>query len=353
VTNWTRVLVRVLVISLALMGSSQAHSDETPGDPELLNGAAKIAHLEWKSASGQEGQAQALTLVNLRESTSPARAGNADYAVMPEGALEGGGPPPLGDPPIELGSGAWVRTKIGNTITYDADVKCGTKKIGTLHFEYYLWKGNSTSNNDPNNIGGAAMAGGFQLDPESTCVLEDGWIWGFVQTVSATPPGANVWGAAADEWFVDSANRTDPDYPFEQPGYTHGFQDFPWRVLAAPADSWNGELALVCKNLTTKEMKIMGSLLWGFQITAAGDVEEGTLPNFGSPNFWGPPSQNFIDTVLKDWTGVDFSAWSVAAGCCCDPDKIPTLSQWGLISFGLLLLGAMYLTVRRRGSPRG
>ncbi|MBW2272364.1 MAG: hypothetical protein JRG96_03770 [Deltaproteobacteria bacterium] len=187
-TNWTRVLVRVLVISLALMGSSQAHSDETPGDPELLNGAAKIAHLEWKSASGQEGQPQALTLVNLRESTSPARAGNADYAVMPEGALEGGGPPPLGDPPIELGSGAWVRTKIGNTITYDADVKCGTKKIGTLHFEYYLWKGNSTSNNDPNNIGGAAMAGGFQLDPESTCVLEDGWIWGFVQTVSATRP---------------------------------------------------------------------------------------------------------------------------------------------------------------------
>ncbi len=33
------------------------------------------------------------------------------------------------------------------------------------------------------------------------------------------------------------------------------------------------------------------------------------------------------------------------------PGVIPTLSQWGVIGFGLLLLTAMFLTIRRRGLP--
>ena len=33
------------------------------------------------------------------------------------------------------------------------------------------------------------------------------------------------------------------------------------------------------------------------------------------------------------------------------PNNIPTLSQWGLILFGMLLLTLMFITVRRRGLP--
>jgi hypothetical protein len=33
------------------------------------------------------------------------------------------------------------------------------------------------------------------------------------------------------------------------------------------------------------------------------------------------------------------------------PDNIPTLSQWGLILFGMLLLTAMFVVIRRRGLP--
>ena len=33
------------------------------------------------------------------------------------------------------------------------------------------------------------------------------------------------------------------------------------------------------------------------------------------------------------------------------PNNIPTLSQWGLILFGMLLLTMMFLTIRRRGLP--
>ena len=34
-----------------------------------------------------------------------------------------------------------------------------------------------------------------------------------------------------------------------------------------------------------------------------------------------------------------------------DLRKIPTLSQWGLIGFGVLLLAAMFVTIHRRGLP--
>ncbi|MFQ5459131.1 MAG: IPTL-CTERM sorting domain-containing protein, partial [Myxococcota bacterium] len=33
------------------------------------------------------------------------------------------------------------------------------------------------------------------------------------------------------------------------------------------------------------------------------------------------------------------------------PGNIPTLSQWGLILFGMLLLTMMFLVIRRRGLP--
>ena len=36
---------------------------------------------------------------------------------------------------------------------------------------------------------------------------------------------------------------------------------------------------------------------------------------------------------------------------CPDWNRIPTLSQWGLILFGMLLLTLMFLTIRRRGLP--
>ena len=42
------------------------------------------------------------------------------------------------------------------------------------------------------------------------------------------------------------------------------------------------------------------------------------------------------------------SFWNV---CSVAPAQIPTLSQWGLILFGMLLLTAMFITIRRRGLP--
>jgi hypothetical protein len=224
-------------------------------------------------------------------------------------------PPPLSDPPMELGSGAWVRTKIGETIAYNANVLDESGDVvGMIHFDYYLWSGNSTANLPPDDIGGAVCVGGFQLT--KPCPLPPGWIWGWVQTISASDPGTQIWGAGADEWFVDSSDRADPDYPYTWPGYTEGFQDWPHRPLAAPADIWNAELALVCKNLTEKKMIVMGSLRWGFEINAAGVVQQGG--SYGSPWLWGNASNTFIQTVTKDWPGQDdYSDWTVQNGSCC------------------------------------
>jgi hypothetical protein len=257
---------------------------------------------------------------------------NADYAVDQPPLGPDGRPASVPEPPVNLTSGAVVREKVGATISFSDNVHCGLPwgEIGTVTFEYYLWKGHYPGDYDPNNIGGAVLWGGF--DETTGCDELPGWQWGWVQIISASDPGPNEWNAAPDQWFVDSANRTDPRYPNAVAGYTAGFQDWPYRPLAHPADTWFAELGLVCLDLAHKRMRVAATLLWGYTISATGEVAEDDV--YGNPGGWGPMTQNFYDTVKHDWPdadGPDFKDWTVEGGCCCQATTPVEAISWGVI----------------------
>ena len=305
------------------------------------------SYMDWNSASN--------ALQDALVTATPARPspGNDAERVRfnpPTGPL--GEPPPIpdADTTVQLGGTNWARDRIGDIINYTSNVDCGASfgVIGTIEFDYYLWKGNSSGDVDPNNIGGAVLWGGFERT--QPCNPPGNWVWGWVQIISASTP-AGIWGADPDQWYVDSGNRNDPDFLYYVAGYTAGFQDWPQRLLVAPEDTWHAELALVCKNVAEKEMKVLGSLKWGFKITAAGGMLED--PPYGSPGGWGAASDNFCTTVLYDWPSQDdYSDWTCERGCCCEETQGSlqfSSPQWA----GYENSGSASIYVSRSGSGAG
>jgi len=223
-----------------------------------------------------------------------------------------------------------------NTTEYDdIAVNCPyLGQVGYLDFTYATWTGNTKAVNNTTGAttnfatGGGALAGGFYKTAD--CSPPPGWQLGWVQLVTATISGRNVWGAANGTWFPDTANKTDPDYPYQTlPGGitlpaegapTVAFQDFPNRYPGvAKPQTWLAELGLVCKNLTTDQMDVIGTFDWGFGINAAGAFTP-TAP-FG----WGPATNNYISVLSTDFPG-----WTIERGCCCTPEP-STLIVWSVL----------------------
>ncbi len=234
---------------------------------------------------------------------------------------------PLGNPPtIDV-------TAYGsaNGTEFTQDVICqGHGKVGYISFTYDTWTGN-TLPAPGTATGGGALAGGFFKTAD--CQLAPGWQLGWVQIVSSTFSGSNVWGAANGTWFPDTGNsKTDPDYPYQSlpvvanPAPTVAFQDFPNRYPSDGDQYWLAELGLVCKNLTTHEMDIIDTFLWGFNIS------NGTF-TANSPHLWSAPTANYITTLETYFDGThDNADWTIGTDCshCCIPE--PTaIVVWSLL----------------------
>ena len=134
------------------------------------------------------------------------------------------------------------------------------------------------------------------------------------------------------DWFVDIGGVFQAD-----PSYTRvmrNFNDYPNRPLNTD-EKWDAELALALVNVVQKEVSLIGSLLWGFEIKN-GDVLAGT----GSPNAFGAASNNFSDTFLKDWPDRnDYSDWTIIGSAL-----VPAPGALALLAMGAVAM------VRRRAA---
>jgi hypothetical protein len=217
--------------------------------------------------------------------------------------------------------------------------------MGYVDFTYATWTGKTTATKGANTTtfytGGAALAGGFYQT--GGCEPAPGWQLGWVQVVTATIAGRNIWGAADGSSFTDTLSKTDPDYPHQSlPGGTTlpaegaptvAFQDFPNRYPNAAAQTWNAELALVCKNVSAKTVDVIGAFDWGFSMAAGNATTAGSVTVTSSgPGAFGDASTKFFNTLESQYSG-----WTIQTGCCpCVPEPSTIIVWSGLGALGLV-----------------
>lgn len=243
-------------------------------------------------------------------------------------------------------------------ISFDQVVNCPDCLVGTVKFDYDTYTGK------PGNAdGGAALSGGFYIDPGVT--LAPGRTLGWVQMVIATRAGANDWGInPANSATFPDALPGDPRYPFtttaatppNPPGVpTLGYQDFPGRNYAGGAQSWLAELALVCFGPVDAngfvQAYVLDSFLWGFGVTVAPNGITAT-----PPGFWGPATGTFLNTMNDYYDGsppsppagnaIVSAKYLFQNGCDdCFVKVVPEPQVYAMLLGGLAVLG---FSVRRR-----
>jgi hypothetical protein len=201
----------------------------------------------------------------------------------------------------------------GGVLTqFDQLVVDARRVVGEIRFDYDTWTGTEPVVGSPNefeSVGGAAMAGGFYLRSDLAdegIILAPGFELHWVQTLTATISGPkNEWGARNEVTFPDTLSHgATPQYDGESLPVqvadppTLAFQDFPIRFPSDGNQYWDAELGLVGINFRTKEVRIIGTFAWGFDVT---QMPEGITP--GPPAAWGAPSGSYIFSLDNYFDG--------------------------------------------------
>jgi len=243
--------------------------------------------------------------------------------------------------PVTTAAGKTISTYGSATNTqFTQTVTCMGANIGQFSFTYNTYTG-TTAGGTP--TGGAALAGAFY----PTVAPMAGYVYGWVQVVSADTPGSdgiNTWGVTKTNpptpYPDTGSSKSDPDYPAQSipvaltganpPQPMPGYQDFPNRF---PGDgNWTATLGLVCKNLTTHVMDVIGTFTWGFSM-ALGPVLGVTAnaPANWTTNINAAQNTGFAATLASYFNGKNGSTmWTVGVGCCTPEPG--SLIIWTVIS---------------------
>ena len=167
-----------------------------------------------------------------------------------------------------------------NPVQFDSDVADPQSglDVGEIKFDY------DTFDAETNTLGGGALGGGFFQD--AGVRVKNGFSLAWVQALTASTTGANFWNLpAANAGKFPDANTATPRYPFEaldvvpvNGAPTLSYTDDPLRAFADGDATWNGELGLVAianhpnlemNGMMFREVRIIGTFLWGFDIDIA------------------------------------------------------------------------------------
>lgn len=207
----------------------------------------------------------------------------------------------------------------GNPLAFDRAVVDSTKNInaGAIRFDYDTYVGDP----DGTTLGGAALSGGFFMNPGVT--LKPGFSLAWVQTVLAGRTGQNDWNLPQNygSTFPDATPLT-PAYPFTTtafpavPAPTLGFQDYPGRIFDGGNTYWRAELGLVCMSNTPnlnigglmfREVRVIDTFTWGFDLVGLPPTPP-AVPGIGNvqphvPGNWSDPSAVYLNTLNEFYDG--------------------------------------------------
>jgi hypothetical protein len=200
-----------------------------------------------------------------------------------------------------------------NPDQYDRSVRDAVKDldVGEIRFDCDTYSGEPGGNGK----GGLAIAGGFFM--ANGIGLKPGHTLAWVQIVNATTTGQNEWNLPQSNagWFPDATPNAKA-YPFSStkvdldPPATLGFQDFPERSFANPAnEDWQAELGLVCIENEpdangAKKVHVIATFYYGYTIVINHAAPFGVADVTAKPKFgWAPPSANFITTLTNFYDG--------------------------------------------------
>lgn len=186
---------------------------------------------------------------------------------------------------------------------------------GEIRMTYDTWVGRPPL---PLESGGAALAGGFFMNPGVR--RKEGFQLGWVQTViDNTATGGNAWNLpAANAGRFPDANPGPKTYPNQAvfvrlpPGMnpTLGYTDYPERNLNVE-QTWMAELGLVCIADTPdaqgfREVRVIGTIRWGFEIDHMAPAARGIEDvHASSPvGTWGNPTQPYLNTLNGFYDGL-------------------------------------------------
>ncbi len=308
-------LQTMFFMSGVLLASELGDGSSHAGDPSCCSYLASeygSARYQWTTPASQVRHDE--------------RDRNAPERVPPDPSESASGNLTLGRPAGSTAAFAWKGA--GETDYVVDPVRCektSGKDIGRMDFKYRAF---CDTGGNPDQ-GGAALEGGFVangVDPCNPDVQKPGTEYIFVQTISTTHP----LGGRGPGIYVDADDPVaTPQYPFgsndaDNPGgdaWTTSFYDGPRRNERADEDiTWLAELMLCCRN--GRKINVIGSFLWGFDITADGMPNDGTVNVSGTePQLWGPATAVAIRAVSTEAYGTRTRrGWRVyGEGCCCRP----------------------------------
>jgi hypothetical protein len=145
----------------------------------------------------------------------------------------------------------------------------GKEKIGTLNFQFMLWRGSSAEGGAIDRVG-ASIFGGFNL----TDLDDAGTRFSFLQTITgfATIPDGVDGGGFRGKFNDDIATGTYNSMPgWNYQGTQYDYLDNPFTSISTGPRTISFETALDCYT-DNKQVHILADFTWGFTSDGAGGV---------------------------------------------------------------------------------
>ena len=235
-----------------------------------------------------------------------------------------------------------IYARVSGPADGDATLRCtgnvACEQIGSLQFQYSLWKGQQSSL--VTNRVGAAIMGGFQL----TDAADTNSNFSFLQIYQdASTPGGYIDGGTYSGKFNGGIPRWNANPAALAPGWNYGsayqyqFFDVPYDLVGiSPLENVAFETALATYDPATGGVNILADVSWSF------DTSSGTLT--GQPVvFNGAPSGTLLSLY-----GAGFPYASYTNDILGLAAAVPEPAAWASMMLGFGLSGRAIRRLSRR-----